>query len=67
MVQLTQRAVGSHPFGVTAAQPSTFVKLSVLLYIEVLTYLIVVNFHGGVGQGAKDANDRDFPDSHFTH
>lgn len=34
---------------------------------ELLTQLIVVNLHGGVGQGAKDCDDGDFPDGHFTH
>lgn len=32
-----------------------------------LTQLVVVNFHGGVGQGAKDGDDGDLPDGHFTH
>lgn len=31
------------------------------------TQLVVVNLHGGVGQGAKDGDDGDFPDGHFTH
>lgn len=34
---------------------------------EPLTQLVVVNFHGGVGQGAKDGDDGDFPDGHLTH
>lgn len=27
----------------------------------------MVNFHGGVGQRAKDGNDGDFPDGHLTN
>lgn len=34
---------------------------------ELLTQLVMVNFHGGVGQGAEDGDDGDFPDGHFTH
>lgn len=34
---------------------------------ELHTQLVVVNFHGGVGQGAKDGDDGNFPDGHFTH
>lgn len=34
---------------------------------ELLTQLVVVNFHGGVDQGAKNGDDGDFPDGHFTH
>lgn len=32
-----------------------------------LTQLVMVYFYGGVGQGAKDGNDGDFPDGHFTN
>lgn len=32
-----------------------------------LTQLVVVDFHGGVGQRAEDGDDGDFPDGHFTH
>lgn len=38
-----------------------------ILHMELLTYLIVVDFHGGVGQRAKNSYDRDFPDGHLTH
>lgn len=34
---------------------------------ELLTQLVMVNFHGGVAQRAKDSDDGDFPDGHFTH
>lgn len=32
-----------------------------------VTQLVVVDLHGGVGQRAKDSDDGDFPDGHFTH
>lgn len=34
---------------------------------ELLTQLVMVNFHGGVGQGAEDGDDGDFSDGHFAH
>lgn len=31
------------------------------------TQLVMVDFHGGVGQRAKDGDDGDLPDGHLTH
>lgn len=31
------------------------------------TKLVVVDFHGGVGEGAKDGDDGDFPNGHLTN
>lgn len=32
-----------------------------------ITYLVMVDFHGGVGHGAKDGDNGEFPDGHLTH
>lgn len=34
---------------------------------KIPTQLVMVNFYGRVGEGAKDSDNGDFPDSHFTH
>lgn len=39
---------------------------AIKLVFGVLTYLIMVNFHGGVGQGAKYGDNGDFPYGHLT-
>lgn len=31
------------------------------------TQLVMVDFHGGVGEGAKYGDDGDFPDGHLTN
>lgn len=35
--------------------------------LKIPTQLVMVNFHGRVGEGAKDSDNGDFPDGHFTH
>lgn len=38
-----------------------------LLDSEAHTQLVMVDFHGGVGEGTKDGDDGDFPDGHLTN